>query len=129
MRNFYLVFIFSLIFTGCSSTKQVKSVSKPLVTEVALKDLQLKIIKIGEKRAKYNDVSIDYEITNNSNHDFMNKGSYVVYFSVITKSGKELISYSNFFKKIPKKKTLLLNYKLKLSTYNVKEVTAKLVKE
>ena len=59
----------------------------------------------------------------------MNKESYVIYFNVITKSGKELIDYKKFYNKLPKKKTILLNHKLDLSTYQIKEVTAKLVKE
>lgn len=129
MKKISLIFIFSLILTGCLSAKLNQSNNKALVQIVQLEDLQLKILRVGEKRKIYNDISIDYEITNTSEYDFMNKGSYVVYFNVITKSGKELIDYKNFYDKLPKKKTIILNHKLDISKYAVKEISAKLVKE
>jgi len=129
MKKFYIILTVSLILTGCFSTKSNHDNKQALVQIVTLKDLELNILKIGEKREKYNDINIDFEITNNSEYDFMNKESYVIYFNVITKSGKELIDYKKFYNKLPKKKTILLNHKLDLSTYQIKEVTAKLVKE
>ena len=129
MKKFYFILTVSLILTGCFSTKSNHDNKQALVQIVTLKDLELNILKIGEKREKYNDINIDFEITNNSEYDFMNKESYVIYFNVITKSGKELIDYKKFYNKLPKKKTILLNHKLDLSTYQIKEVTAKLVKE
>ncbi len=129
MKKFYIILVVSLILTGCFSTKSNHVNKQALVQIVTLKDLELNILKIGEKREKYNDINIDFEITNNSEYDFMNKESYVIYFNVITKSGKELIDYKKFYNKLPKKKTILLNHKLDLSTYQIKEVTAKLVKE
>ena len=129
MKKFYIILTVSLILTGCFSTKSNRVNKQDLVKIVTLKDLELNILKIGEKREKYNDINIDFEITNNSEYDFMNKESYVIYFNVITKSGKELIDYKKFYNKLPKKKTILLNHKLDLSTYQIKEVTAKLVKE
>lgn len=129
MKKFYIILTVSLILTGCFSTKSNHVNKQALVQIVTLKDLELNILKIGEKREKYNDINIDFEITNNSEYDFMNKESYVIYFNVITKSGKELIDYKKFYNKLPKKKTILLNHKLDLSTYQIKEVTAKLVKE
>lgn len=129
MKKFYIILNVSLILTGCFSTKSNHFNKQALVQIVTLKDLELNILEIGKKREKYNDINIDFEITNNSEYDFMNKESYVIYFNVITKSGKELIDYKKFYNKLPKKKTILLNHKLDLSTYQVKEVSAKLVKE
>jgi len=117
MKKFYFILTVSLILTGCFSTKSNHDNKQALVQIVTLKDLELNILKIGEKREKYNDINIDFEITNNSEYDFMNKESYVIYFNVITKSGKELIDYKKFYNKLPKKKTILLNHKLDLSTY------------